>query len=441
MKSSLSTTSISRYPQSARSPQMTLEEEKFMSLKDGFSSQANKSRKKKTPLNWKIHLESAATLQDMIAFRKWDKNFSRMKDANVVDNDLGRTRADEPFMHRPQTLENLKLLCCFYCIQNNLRYQQGLLELIVPFLLLKNNDFPLEKCYAYFNAFMTKFCPSMLMPKPLHSKYELPHLVSAMSFCEILLNYHNPDLLNLFKSCEIESEAIIVPWIVTFFIKDIPLELSYLILDRIINRNDKNYIFYMMIGFFLHNQNTIIANREMDDYAEMLPFIRRTLKESIQTRETLLKWLDLADQVEANTPKSFEAHLKFYGFFEKDLLSENDIKGLMSFQIGKIMAIYPFELLEFLARTKNTEMAFKSVTMEREVEEDGINFTIVDFRMEKKDLYLPFTIDIPVTAHTDNSVRESVEVRVMLLIACGEVYHGVEAVSYTHLTLPTIYSV
>eukprot|EP01017_Pseudomicrothorax_dubius_P030398 TRINITY_DN3793_c0_g3_i2.p1 TRINITY_DN3793_c0_g3~~TRINITY_DN3793_c0_g3_i2.p1 ORF type:complete len:346 (+),score=68.53 TRINITY_DN3793_c0_g3_i2:666-1703(+) len=253
---------------------------------------------------------------------------------------------------------------------------------------------------------MTKFCPSMLMPKPLHSKYELPHLVSAMSFCEILLNYHNPDLLNLFKSCEIESEAIIVPWIVTFFIKDIPLELSYLILDRIINRNDKNYIFYMMIGFFLHNQNTIIANREMDDYAEMLPFIRRTLKESIQTRETLLKWLDLADQVEANTPKSFEAHLKFYGFFEKDLLSENDIKGLMSFQIGKIMAIYPFELLEFLARTKNTEMAFKSVTMEREVEEDGINFTIVDFRMEKKDLYLPFTIDIPVTAHTDNSLAE-----------------------------------
>lgn len=37
-----------------------------------------------------------------------------------------------------------------------------MLELVAPFLVLKNVDFPIQKCYAYFNYFMNTYFPKVL---------------------------------------------------------------------------------------------------------------------------------------------------------------------------------------------------------------------------------------------------------------------------------------
>ena len=37
-----------------------------------------------------------------------------------------------------------------------------IIKIVIPFLLLKNKEFPLSKCYAYFNTFMNQYFPKVL---------------------------------------------------------------------------------------------------------------------------------------------------------------------------------------------------------------------------------------------------------------------------------------
>lgn len=37
-----------------------------------------------------------------------------------------------------------------------------MLEVVAPFLVIKNRDFPIYKCYAYFNSFMNLYFPKVL---------------------------------------------------------------------------------------------------------------------------------------------------------------------------------------------------------------------------------------------------------------------------------------
>lgn len=55
-----------------------------------------------------------------------------------------------------------------------------MLEVVVPFLLLKNKDFPLAKCYAYLNSFMNIYFPKVLESKVYGERKELAHVMSAI---------------------------------------------------------------------------------------------------------------------------------------------------------------------------------------------------------------------------------------------------------------------
>jgi hypothetical protein len=89
----------------------------------------------------------------------------------------------------------------------------------------------------------------------------------------------------------------------------------------------------------------------------------------------------------------------------------------MNVEFGKILQLYPFELIEFLQKN-NQAHSLKGgsspggprIQERKEADDDeepieDINFTIVDLRMEKNDNYLPFTIDIPAAAHSNPDVR------------------------------------
>ena len=75
----------------------------------------------------------------------------------------------------------LKRITTFYCMSNKVHYQQGLLEVVIPFALLHRKDFETRKCYAYFNSFMRKYFPRVLMQKTLGNKSELPHAILALT--------------------------------------------------------------------------------------------------------------------------------------------------------------------------------------------------------------------------------------------------------------------
>ena len=103
----------------------------------------------------------------------------------------------------------LKRITTFYCMSNQVHYQQGLLEVVVPFALLHRRDFPTRKVYAYFNAFMRKYFPKVLLQKTMNNKNELPHAILAISLIQILLRYHLSDIYNLFKSEEVPLSMVV----------------------------------------------------------------------------------------------------------------------------------------------------------------------------------------------------------------------------------------
>ena len=111
----------------------------------------------------------------------------------------------------------MKRMTTFYCISNQVHYQQGLLEVVIPFALLKRSDFPTRKCYAYFNAFMRKYFPKVLLQKTIGSKNELPHAILAITLVQILLRYHEGQIHHLFKREEIPLSMVVTQEILTIF--------------------------------------------------------------------------------------------------------------------------------------------------------------------------------------------------------------------------------
>lgn len=75
----------------------------------------------------------------------------------------------------------------------------------------------MRKCYAYFNAFMRKIFPKILMQRMVGDKKELPHVLSAITLCEVLLKFHCPDLFYLLKRNEIFLSMVVTQWLITLF--------------------------------------------------------------------------------------------------------------------------------------------------------------------------------------------------------------------------------
>lgn len=112
----------------------------------------------------------------------------------LLDKDLVRTRSSEPYFQKESVRGLLKRLATFYCLQNGANYQQGLLEVIAPFALLKRPDFPTRKVYAYFNAFMRRHFPRVLSQKRIEGQQQLPHAILAITLCGVLLRWERAGL-------------------------------------------------------------------------------------------------------------------------------------------------------------------------------------------------------------------------------------------------------
>ena len=127
-------------------------------------------------------------------------NSKKSIEHSLIDKDLSRTRSNEPYFQKSSTRMLLKRITTFYCINNKVHYQQGLLEVVIPFALLRRNDFETRKCYAYFNAFMRKCFPRVLSQKTLGNKNELPHAILAITLTQILLRYHEKAIYEIFNN-------------------------------------------------------------------------------------------------------------------------------------------------------------------------------------------------------------------------------------------------
>lgn len=127
----------------------------------------------------------------------------------LLNKDLIRTRTTQEYFRKESTRKLLKRIATFYCIQNKVNYQQGLLEVVIPFALLKSKHIETRKCYAYFNSFMKKCFPRVLTQKTIENRKELPHAILAISLTQILLNFHCSLVYEILKTNEIPLSMVV----------------------------------------------------------------------------------------------------------------------------------------------------------------------------------------------------------------------------------------
>lgn len=83
----------------------------------------------------------------------------------ILNYDTWRTRT-EIFSESDQ--KNLKLALRLFCKEKKTKYQQGMNEVLAPFMLLVNQGVPFEVSFASFKLFIDRIFPSIFTQSVLN---------------------------------------------------------------------------------------------------------------------------------------------------------------------------------------------------------------------------------------------------------------------------------
>jgi hypothetical protein len=136
-----------------------------------------------------------------------------MYNQRVIKNDCDRTRVkDKPLLISFR--EYLESMLTFYCKNNNIKYKQGMNEIVGPFILLKAKvPVSLSKIFNMFSCFLEKFLTNY------YKEDEFFSLQSSLALLNLILKYHDPVMFNVFEFAIITPEMYATSWILTVFAK------------------------------------------------------------------------------------------------------------------------------------------------------------------------------------------------------------------------------
>jgi hypothetical protein len=141
---------------------------------------------------------------------------------------------------------------------NTIVYQQGMQDIIIPFIYLKSKEFPLSEVYAYTKGYIDMFMPNTLHSKFNGKDYSLPHLQCQLSLLKMLIKYHDIELQNHFINSEIDLEAFATPWILTQFSRVVESSLIYELIEIILFEKDQLMALYMSVALLKHFKEDIL---------------------------------------------------------------------------------------------------------------------------------------------------------------------------------------
>jgi hypothetical protein len=158
----------------------------------------------------------------------------------VVACDCRRTRClHAEFTEERQRLMERMLTC--YCKQRNLKYKQGMNEVLAPFVYLHARDLcTVEQCYALFDAFLGKYL------LPLYADDDFVGLQAAFALFKGLFAYHLPRLHALLEQHEVGPELYASWWVLTLFGSKTELKSVLAVWDAYIAEDDP--VFFQFIG-------------------------------------------------------------------------------------------------------------------------------------------------------------------------------------------------
>jgi hypothetical protein len=143
-----------------------------------------------------------------------------MQNQRVIKNDCDRTRVKDKHLLN-SFREYIEAYLTTYCKRVNIKYKQGLNEIVAPFILLKCKfSLTLAKMYNLFSCFVEKFLTNYYHEDEFYS------LQSSLALLNILFKYHDPGMYNIFEFGLITPEMYATSWILTIFAKYTFLKLA-----------------------------------------------------------------------------------------------------------------------------------------------------------------------------------------------------------------------
>jgi hypothetical protein len=136
-----------------------------------------------------------------------------MANQRVIKNDCDRTRVKDKHLVN-SFREYIECYLTAYCKRTDIKYKQGLNEIVAPFILLKSKlSLSLAKTFNLFSCFVEKFLTNY------YHEDEFFSLQSSLALLTTLLKYHDPALYNIFEYGLITPEMYATSWILTIFAK------------------------------------------------------------------------------------------------------------------------------------------------------------------------------------------------------------------------------
>ncbi|KAF0690908.1 Aste57867_17771 [Aphanomyces stellatus] len=203
---------------------------------------------------------------------QWEKiSIMEQDDPNqrVIRADAPRTRAkDFPSETREAVERCLVQLLTYYCKCKNIRYKQGMNEVLAPFLLLRavsEDGWTDSIVYQCFYTFIEKFLTNV------YSDREFRSLQCSMRLLRLLLQYHDPVLCAHLDQHDMTPELYVTPWFMTFFARNDSPAIVFALWDVVLLHDDPCMLHFFALAILEDSREQVLHA----DVAEMPQVLAR----------------------------------------------------------------------------------------------------------------------------------------------------------------------
>jgi len=340
-------------------------------------------------------LHSPEVEEDAREFRKGAHRVPWQHEEMIM-KDIVRTRL---LKHQDNLHLDTKVVLEFYCQQKNASYAQGMIEVLLPFLLMKQQTepaahwstpnlatlvFDLPYVYAYFKRFV-----ELYIPNTLHTKFDgkgnsLPYLKCSIFLTELLLNYHDKQLAAHLKAKHVAFEMFATEWLMILFARcftERSYALVYELWEIFLFERDRYFVFFFALALIVKARKRILEAKTFEEC--LLAVTKGTEMSSMSDLQVVYYE---AVQIRANTPYSFEILASKFGLFERNpIVSNEELAVIESFRGTDIMPTYSKDIISGSQGSNNNNKALNALFLNEEEEQTYL----CGKSCERKKLYDP----------------------------------------------------
>ena len=201
-----------------------------------------------------------------------------------------------------------------FCIDQRIKYKQGLNEICAPFLMMMRDGVPVNTAYHLFTQFVIQHLTTMFSD-PVLSIQDFRPMQAFFLIFRLVLRYHEPRLSAFFQMNRISPELYSSSWFLTAFaFKLSSLEVLYELWEEMLSESDPLFLVYVSVAFLQHVTHLII---DKEDYlvAQAISHL------NFDTLEELHLILPKARYIKKNMPYSVFVRLVNFNIYNLETIN------------------------------------------------------------------------------------------------------------------------